>query len=87
LSSAYNSGTTYYPNDVVSALNGDLYLCILESTGNEVTEGSYWTLYSARGTKTFTGTGPAEGDPPAGTYKINDLYINVNTGQVSKFLS
>ena len=40
---AYNAGTTYYPNDLVT-YNSSTYICILQSTGNLPTNATYWSL-------------------------------------------
>jgi hypothetical protein len=39
----YNGGTSYNANDVTS-YQGGLYVCILPSTGNVPTNGTYWTV-------------------------------------------
>ena len=46
---AYASGTTYYPNDIVT-YNSQTYICILQSTGNLPTNATYWSLLAAKGT-------------------------------------
>ena len=46
---AYNSGTTYAVDDVVSS-GGSSYVCILASTGNAVTNTTYWNIMSQAGT-------------------------------------
>ena len=46
---AYNNSTAYVANDVVSS-GGNSYICILASTGNAVSNGTYWDLMSQAGT-------------------------------------
>lgn len=46
---AYNNGTTYAVDDVVSS-GGSSYVCILASTGNAVTDTTYWNIMSEAGT-------------------------------------
>ena len=46
---AYNNATAYTPDDVVSS-GGSSYICILASTGNAVSNGTYWQQMSAAGT-------------------------------------
>ena len=46
---AYNSGTAYAVDDVVSS-GGSSYVCILASTGNAVSNGTYWELMAQAGT-------------------------------------
>ena len=46
---AYNNSTAYTPDDVVSS-GGSSYICILASTGNAVSNGTYWQQMSAAGT-------------------------------------
>lgn len=45
----YNNSTAYVVDDVVSS-GGSSYICILASTGNAVTNGTYWQQMSAAGT-------------------------------------
>ena len=45
----YNNGTTYAVDDVVSS-GGSSYICILASTGNAVSNGTYWQIMSSAGT-------------------------------------
>ena len=45
----YNNGTTYAVDDVVSS-GGSSYVCILASTGNAVSNGTYWQIMSSAGT-------------------------------------
>lgn len=45
---AYNAGTTYAVNDVVS-YDGSSYICILESTGNVPTNVTYFSMLAAGG--------------------------------------
>jgi len=46
---AYNAGTAYTVDDVVS-YQGSSYICILASTGNLPTNATYWEQMSAKGT-------------------------------------
>ena len=46
LPDAYNAGATYSVDDYV-AYNEDVYICILESTGNLPTNTTYWRLASS----------------------------------------
>ena len=45
----YNNGTAYAVDDVVSS-GGSSYVCILASTGNAVSNGTYWQIMSSAGT-------------------------------------
>ena len=46
---AYNNGTAYVVDDVVSS-GGASYICILASTGNAVSNATYWSVMSSAGT-------------------------------------
>jgi len=46
---AYNAGTAYAVDDVVSH-SGSSYVCILASTGNVPTNTTYWNIMSSKGT-------------------------------------
>lgn len=46
---AYNNATPYTPDDVVSS-GGTSYICILASTGNAVTNTTYWNVLAQGGT-------------------------------------
>jgi hypothetical protein len=46
---AYNNATAYVADDVVSS-GGNSYVCILASTGNAVSNGTYWSLMAQAGT-------------------------------------
>ena len=46
---AYNNATAYAVDDVVSS-GGSSYVCILASTGNAVSNGTYWNIMSSAGT-------------------------------------
>ena len=46
---AYNNSTAYTPDDVVSS-GGSSYICILASTGNAVSNGTYWNVLAQTGT-------------------------------------
>jgi hypothetical protein len=48
---AYNNATAYAVDDVVSS-GGSSYICILASTGNAVSNGTYWELMAQKGTDT-----------------------------------
>ena len=52
---AYNNSTAYVINDVVSS-GGNSYICKLASTGNAVSNGTYWDLMSSAGTNGSNGT-------------------------------
>ena len=52
---AYNSATAYAVDDVVSS-GGSSYICILASTGNAVSNGTYWEQMSSAGTNGTDGT-------------------------------
>lgn len=45
---AYNGATAYVANDLVS-YSGSTYICILASTGNLPTNGTYWSLVAQKG--------------------------------------
>jgi hypothetical protein len=57
----FDSGTAYVANDVVvSPVDGNSYVCILATTGDEPSNPTYWTLFSLSGPTGSTGeTGPA----------------------------
>ena len=46
---AYDNATAYTPDDVVSS-GGSSYICILASTGNAVSNSTYWQQMAAKGT-------------------------------------
>lgn len=50
---AYNNSTAYAVDDVVSS-GGSSYICILASTGNAVTNSTYWNVMSQGGTDVGT---------------------------------
>lgn len=50
---AYNNATAYTPDDVVSS-GGASYICILASTGNAVSNTTYWNLLAQGGTDVGT---------------------------------
>ncbi len=50
---AYNNSTAYAVDDVVSS-GGSSYICILASTGNAVTNTTYWNVMSQGGTDVGT---------------------------------
>ena len=50
---AYNNSTAYTPDDVVSS-GGASYICIANSTGNAVSNGTYWNLLAQGGTDVGT---------------------------------
>ena len=52
---AYNAGTAYIVDDVVS-YNGSSYVCIQASTGNLPTVTTYWNQMSAKGSDGTNGT-------------------------------
>tara|TARA_Y100001970_G_scaffold293339_1_gene439522 strand:+ start:1723 stop:2574 length:852 start_codon:yes stop_codon:yes gene_type:complete len=57
---AYDNATAYTPDDVVSS-GGTSYICILASTGNAVTNTTYWNVLAQGGTDVGT-TLTTEGD-------------------------
>jgi len=59
----YNNSTAYVVDDVVSS-GGSSYVCILASTGNAVSNGTYWQQMSAAGTDgtDLTSTLTTQGD-------------------------
>ena len=50
---AYNNATAYTPDDVVTS-GGTSYICILASTGNAVTNTTYWNVLAQGGTDLST---------------------------------
>ena len=60
---AYNNGTAYVVDDVVSSA-GNSYICILASTGNAVSNATYWSIMSSAGTDgtDLTSTITTQGD-------------------------
>jgi hypothetical protein len=52
---AYAGGTAYVVDDVVSS-GGASYVCILASTGNATSDGTYWSVMSSAGTNGTNGT-------------------------------
>ena len=60
---AYNAGTAYAVDDVVSH-SGSSYVCILASTGNVPTNTTYWNIMSSKGTDAdlLNITSTAQGD-------------------------
>ena len=52
---AYNNSTAYAVDDVVSS-GGSSYVCILASTGNATSNGTYWEQMSSAGTNGTNGT-------------------------------
>ena len=52
---AYNNSTAYVANDVVSS-GGNSYICILASTGNAVSNATYWSIMSSAGTNGTNGS-------------------------------
>jgi hypothetical protein len=57
---AYDNGTAYQPNDAVEYL-GSSYICILDSTGNDPTNATYWSLLAAKGDVGETGSPGSNG--------------------------
>ena len=57
---AYNNGTAYTVDDVVSSA-GSSYVCIAASTGNAVSNGTYWQVMAQGGTD-LTSTITTQGD-------------------------
>ena len=52
---AYNNATAYIIDDIVTS-GGSSYICIANSTGNAVSNASYWTQMSSAGTNGTNGT-------------------------------
>ena len=52
---AFNNSTAYAVDDVVSS-GGSSYVCILASTGNATSNGTYWEQMSSAGTNGTNGT-------------------------------
>jgi hypothetical protein len=52
---AYAGGTAYTVDDVVSS-GGSSYVCILASTGNAVSNATYWSIMAQTGTNGTNGT-------------------------------
>jgi hypothetical protein len=52
---AYNNSTAYVLDNIVTS-GGSSYICILASTGNAVSNGTYWTQMSAAGTNGTNGS-------------------------------
>jgi hypothetical protein len=52
---AYNNSTAYVLDNIVTS-GGSSYICILASTGNAVSNGTYWTQMSAAGTNGTDGS-------------------------------
>ena len=50
---AYNNGTAYVVDDIVTS-GGSSYICIQASTGNAVSNATYWTQMAAGGTDVGT---------------------------------
>jgi hypothetical protein len=73
---AYSAGTTYYVNDVVVS-GGSTYICILTSTGNAVTNTTYWTVLAAKGTDGTNGTNGTNGTSFVfrGEYAAGTAYV------------
>jgi hypothetical protein len=57
---AYNNSTAYVADDVVSS-GGNSYVCILASTGNAVSNGTYWSLMASAGADGSDGTNGTNG--------------------------
>ena len=66
----YNNSTAYVVDDVVSS-GGSSYVCILASTGNAVTNGTYWQQMSAAGT---------DGTDVAATLANKEISFKTNAG-------
>jgi hypothetical protein len=70
---AYNAGTAYVVNDVVSYTDGSTYVCILAGTGHAPTNATYWTLFTSVGA-----TGATGGAGSAGAAGVRgSLYLGV----------
>jgi hypothetical protein len=62
---AYNAGTAYVVNDIVSYTDGATYICILATTGHVPTNATYWTLFTAAGATGATGSAGSTGSTGA----------------------
>ena len=61
---AYNAGTAYSINDVVSYTDGSNYICTAPTTGHVPTNATYWALYTSAGATGAAGS--AGGAGPTG---------------------
>jgi hypothetical protein len=52
---AYNAGTAYVINDVVSYTDGSTYVCTASTTGHVPTNASFWALFTSVGVTGATG--------------------------------
>lgn len=52
---AYNSGTAYVIDDIVSS-GGNSYICVASSIGNAVSDTAYWAVMAQAGTNGTNGT-------------------------------
>ena len=68
----YNNSTAYVVDDVVSS-GGSSYVCILASTGNAVSNGTYWQQMSAAG---------ADGTDVGATLANKEIAFKTNAGAV-----
>jgi hypothetical protein len=81
---AYNPATAYNVNDVVSYF-GNVYVCILPTTGNAPTNTTYWSQAIQNqpgGGVTFDylfSTATANADPGAGLFALNNATQNTAT--------
>ena len=76
---AYNNGTTYAVDDVVSS-SGNSYVCIQASTGNAVGNATaYWNIMSSAGTNGTDGTDGTSVDVSKLTNDISTLAIRQAT--------
>jgi hypothetical protein len=57
---SYNNSTAYVLDNIVTSA-GSSYICILASTGNAVSNGTYWTQMSAAGTNGTNGSNGSNG--------------------------
>lgn len=73
----WDSGTTYYPDDVVE-FDGSAYRCILQHTNISPPNATYWELFVSKGEPGAPGTGITWlGDWDSGTgYVLNDAVFN-----------
>ena len=94
---AYAGGTAYNIDDAVS-YNGSSYICILASTGNLPTNGTYWNLLASKwdtGTNWTNGTNGANGTngtdgktvlngtvDPTTEWVNGDFYINTTSDNI-----
>ena len=76
----YNALTAYVINDAVF-YNGSSYICILASTGNSPTNGTYWSLMAQKGAD---GEGAGDVLGPSSAVDENIAIFDGTTGKIIK---